>query len=81
MQLPPSEAYRRMQMLEKQMTPEEFRNFRQIAMRPYRTRNIALSLTLFGGMAAIFAFSMYKMRPDDFNKLEELEKYAKKPQQ
>ncbi|KAI8913715.1 hypothetical protein BC831DRAFT_489968 [Entophlyctis helioformis] len=72
------ENYRRLQQLESQLSPEELREVKLQAMRPYRTRNIALSLGLFGSMLAIYGYTMYKMRPDNFNELEGLEQYVAK---
>ncbi|KAK5664803.1 Cytochrome c oxidase assembly factor 3, mitochondrial [Batrachochytrium dendrobatidis] len=61
--------------LEQTMTPEELRKYKLQILRPYRTRNMVLSMGLFGSVAAIYAYTMYKMRPDDFNKLETIEKF------
>ncbi|KAH6568795.1 hypothetical protein BASA50_003055 [Batrachochytrium salamandrivorans] len=63
-------------LLGKKMTAEELRQYKLQALRPYRTRNIALSMGLFGSVAAIYIYTMYKMKPDDFNKLETIKKFA-----
>nr|KAJ3410507.1 hypothetical protein HK105_002901 [Polyrhizophydium stewartii] len=59
------------------MTPEELHALKLEAMRPYRKRNMTLAVGLFAGVGAIFAYTMYMMRPDDFDRIENMDKYKK----
>ena len=68
-------------MVEATMTPEQLTEYKRELMKPFRTRNIILSTSLFGLIGGIYALTMYKMRPDDFNSIKDMDQFKKMKQQ
>ncbi|KAI8847307.1 hypothetical protein BC829DRAFT_490752 [Chytridium lagenaria] len=65
--IPDDQAYANLRTLEKQLPADQFEILRERVMKPYRTRNLALGLTLVGFTGAMFAYSMYKTKIEDFD--------------
>jgi lambda repressor-like predicted transcriptional regulator len=69
--MPLTKALQEMRKFESQLSPTELRDYKRHLMRPYRKKNMILAGAMFTGVAAIYAFSMYKTRQDDFSSLDE----------
>lgn len=76
-----SDNWKRQLFLEQSMTPEQLKEYKREAMKPFKTRNIIVSFGLFSMVGLIYGITMYKMRPDDFNTIKDLDKYKMKQQE
>ncbi|KAJ3172510.1 hypothetical protein HDU88_005838 [Geranomyces variabilis] len=65
--MPVQDAYRRINAIERKMTPEELMATKLQIMRPYRTRNMAVGGGLLAFVLGVYCYSMYKTGHDDFD--------------
>ncbi|KAJ3204292.1 hypothetical protein HDU67_009652 [Dinochytrium kinnereticum] len=64
--IPDDQAYTNLRTLERQLPSDQFELLKERVMKPYRARNFAIGLTLVGFCGAMFAYSMYKTKIEDF---------------
>jgi hypothetical protein len=69
--MPVTQAMAEMRKFEQSLTPTQLRDYKRHLMKPYRKSNMLLAGAMFTGVAAIYAFSMYKTRQDDFSALDD----------
>ncbi|KAJ3119031.1 hypothetical protein HDU96_003206 [Phlyctochytrium bullatum] len=67
MQIPDDYAYKNLRQLKAQLPRDQFEILQERVMRPYRQKNMVLGFTLLGFCGAMFAYSMYKTKIEDFS--------------